>query len=400
MRVEAILRWLLDECDFIHRARRRCLLTVLGALFTVGRATITSLGRSLPGAAAPKHKIKRVDRLVGNARLWREAPRILERIAHRLVGTVARPVILLDWTGIGAGLYALVAAIPVAGRAVPVLADIHRQERYGNRKVQRLFLDRLALLLPAKCKPIIVADAGFKAPFYEYVEGLGWGFVVRLRGKNRRFRLRDRSFKQVLKMAKKGPQDLGDRWIGKDFQPRLILGARKPKASNTRPRNRAHPQRVSALEPWVLATNLWRHSPADVVAVYALRMRIEEAFRDAKSHQYGWGVEYLRSRDPARVETLLCVVALATAACALAGLAAEHRGGHRRYQANTTRHRRVLSVVTLGRAVLLDGAVTIKDLRHACRLVQRGLRSVPQHANSSAWQRHAEDCRAISRSLQ
>jgi hypothetical protein len=39
--------------------------------------------------------------------------------------------------------------------------------------VQHRFLQRLAQLLPASADPIIVADSGFKVPFFREVERLG-----------------------------------------------------------------------------------------------------------------------------------------------------------------------------------------------------------------------------------
>lgn len=51
---------------------------------------------------------------------------------------------------------------------------MHPQKKLGNRAVQQRFLERLAQLLPAHVAPIIIADAGFKVPFYRAAERLGW----------------------------------------------------------------------------------------------------------------------------------------------------------------------------------------------------------------------------------
>jgi len=51
---------------------------------------------------------------------------------------------------------------------------------------------------------------------------------------------------------------------------------------------------------------------------------------------------------------LLLIVALAHAIVMLHGMLAEQQGLHRRYQANSTRTRRVLSWFALGRLVLHD----------------------------------------------
>ncbi len=54
---------------------------------------------------------------------------------------------------------------------------------------------------------------------------------------------------------------------------------------------------------------------------------------------------------------LLLLAALATAALHAIGRAASHAGLERHYQANTVRHRRVLSDFTLARRVLRSRAV-------------------------------------------
>lgn len=50
------------------------------ALTNGASLTLTSIGRYLPGAAQVKNKIKRVDRLLGNASLHRDIPLIFKNI--------------------------------------------------------------------------------------------------------------------------------------------------------------------------------------------------------------------------------------------------------------------------------------------------------------------------------
>ena len=69
MRAERILSgWLEPLTDFMHAKRQRALLDVVGALMKGRRLWVTTLGRALPGPAKFKHRIKRVDRLLGNHR--------------------------------------------------------------------------------------------------------------------------------------------------------------------------------------------------------------------------------------------------------------------------------------------------------------------------------------------
>lgn len=56
----------------IHRTRLQALMAAVGSVLCGAQISITSLGRSLSNAAFIKHKIKRMDRLIGNIRLYQE----------------------------------------------------------------------------------------------------------------------------------------------------------------------------------------------------------------------------------------------------------------------------------------------------------------------------------------
>ena len=106
----------------------------------------------------------------------------------------------------------------------------------------------------------------------------------------------------------------------------------------------------AAREPWILASNLpaGRKLAHRVVQIYCQRMQIEESFRDMKSARFGLALEFHRSRDPQRLAILLLILALALLVLWLIGSIAKQRGLMRHYQANTVRHREVLSVIFLG----------------------------------------------------
>jgi uncharacterized membrane protein len=124
--------------------------------------------------------------------------------------------------------------------------------------------------------------------------------------------------------------------------------------------------------PLVLVTSL-TSEPNRIVAVYKLRMQIEQAFRDLKNYRWGWSLRHCGTRSKSRLELLLLIGAIALLVQQLVGIAAERRGLHRAHQANTIRRRRVLSIFVLGGLVLNDAsgeglsncniARAIKDLR-------------------------------------
>jgi hypothetical protein len=115
-----------------------------------------------------------------------------------------------------------------------------------------------------------------------------------------------------------------------------------------------------------------------IVATYALRMKIEETFRDAKNHRFGWSLRDVRSRSGERLTVLLLLVALGTIAVTLLGFEAERRRVPRAYQANTV-SRRVLSHFVLGLALTTTGT------RHrAQRPPTRGRCGQPSQGNSGS----------------
>ena len=114
--------------------------------------------------------------------------------------------------------------------------------------------------------------------------------------------------------------------------------------------------RQAALDPWLLATSMSDGDAASVVSIYARRMQIEETFRDAKNHRFGWSLGDVRLSTPQRIAVLLTLAALAFLVVTLIGMAAERRGAHRAYQANTEK-RRVLSFLVLAAAILRRNAL-------------------------------------------
>ena len=145
------------------------------------------------GPAAPKHGIKRVDRLLGNRHLWAERWLIFDSMIwcvlrggawrrHRAIRVAADNPGGLGTQAVG-DQRVLVAAVPIGGRALTLYFEVHPERRLGNTKVQTRFLRALRDLLPPGCRPVIVTGCWFPhGPFFRDVRRLGWDFVGRLRG--------------------------------------------------------------------------------------------------------------------------------------------------------------------------------------------------------------------------
>lgn len=368
MRVRSILRRLLgSRCDSIHAARLAVVHVVVEAMARLGRLSVTAVGRGMCGPVAPKHNIKRVDRLLSNRHLAREVPTFYGAVAATLLRGVPRPVVLIDWTQLTETVYALVAAVPIEGRAIPLYIEAHPIERNNSPAVEKAFLRALRGLLPRNARPIVVCDAGFRRPFYEAVLELGWDFVGRVRGRVLA-RRGERAFAppELVAGASRRARDLGDfelaTWREHQAAGCLLLfrlvtvhrrGRRRAHTGNPTAWNKKKAAR-SAREPWLLATSLRDLAAKRVVSLYATRMSIEQTFRDAKNHRWGWALCDVRSASPRRLNVLMLLATLALVVVGLLGLSSARTGVDRKLQGNTTAHR-AISIFVLGGMVLRMG---------------------------------------------
>jgi len=368
MRVVAKIRELVELCSLdMHGSRRRALLAAVVALVQCGRVVAASMGRALATNTSEKHGIKRMDRLLGNRALHRERLGAYEKLAALTVGGNEHPIVLVDWSQLGRDKYVLKAVLALRGRGVPLYSECHTLEANGKPSVHKRFLQRLRQILPSECSPVFVTDAGFKTPWCAAVTAMGWDYVTRVRGKNYA-RADDNSAwfyaKDCAQTLGPGLHDMRDGQLNlsNPVACRLVAyDARSPRARK-RPTEKGRRIRVrravrGAHEPWLLATSIATGPAADIVETYALRMQIELSIRDDKSHALGWSLEDVRTRTCARVDIQLLLLTIATIAALLVGIAAEQASLERRYQANTERRRRVLSLVTLGRRILATHAI-------------------------------------------
>lgn len=345
----------------VHAKRLTALMSCVSALLHGHRLTLTDLGRAMPGEAYTKHSIKRVDRLLGNAQLQSERPLFYWKMLTALLGSLHHPLILVDWSPINAAsdLYLLRASIPLAGRALPVYESVH--DREGCPQRQKQLLDALELMLPDKCVPILVTDAGFRRPWFQAVEAKGWYYVGRVRNRDlyRDEQNQWQPIKQLYQRITSIARSLGEIEMTRSAPHSVALyGIHQP------PKGRKHRRITGSIarsklsrqnarreqEPWLLASNLpqanW--TACQIVGIYRKRMQIEEGFRDVKSLHFGFAFDLHRTRCPRRIEILLLIAALACYALYLVGLQAKTTGSSYRFQSNSIKYRTVLSLWRIG----------------------------------------------------
>jgi hypothetical protein len=353
----------------MHAARLGAVVKAVEGIVEGGRLSPATIGRSLPGTCSPKHGIKCVDRLLGNAHLTRDRLFLLLAVAHRLLRDWARPVILVDWTQAGSSTHeVLVAAVPIGGRALPIYLEVHPQKKLGNAAVEKGFLRALKAIVPKECWPIVVSDAGFKGPFFKAVREMGWDFLGRVRGTTKAISSTGLivAKEDFYARASITPTDLGPfgLFVRHRIPCRLVVVRKRRRPGPKRPPPTCKEERElrqSALDPWLLATSLADADAAFIVRTYSSRMQIEETFRDTKSHRFGWSFGQVRLSTPERTDALLLLAVIALVVVTLIGMAAERAGLHRTYQANTAK-RRVLSFFYLACAIIRRGVLEHSSL--------------------------------------
>jgi hypothetical protein len=303
----------------VHSRRRATLFDAVAACVAGPRLTLTEIGRRFAGGTHLRHNIKRADRLLGNGNLQREASTFYGALCRVLLAKVREPLILVDWSDLKAdqSVHLLRASLAVGGRSLTLYEEVHPRRKLGNRDVQCRFLSQLASLMPAKVAPIIVADSGFKVPFYRHVERLGWRWVGRVRGRDY-LHLDHRwiGCKALFQRATPRPTSLGiGEWVRSNPISAVLVLVRLPRqgrhgqtAFGKRSRSKSSQQSArAAKEPWLLvASPSLAHLPAKrLVKIYRQRMQIEESFRDMKSQHFGEGLECSRSEGVGRFRVLV-----------------------------------------------------------------------------------------------
>lgn len=363
--ISVLEKWFERNIAFMHRTRAASLLATVSALLAGGRATLSHIGRAMQGRSRTKHKIKRVDRLLGNAHLALERTQVYQALARWLLAGVARPVIVVDWSDCEPGhrWLMLTAALTVRGRSIVLYEEVHRLSTYNSPRTHRRFLRALLGIVPAHCRPIIVTDAGFRGPWFKDVEALGWDWVGRVRNRIKvqtpgsgRWRYTTALYREATgRIRFLGTCLLSHR---QPYTAGLYL-MKQPSRGPGRPRKShggyaARRCRKQHHEPWLLATSLppGAGMAARVMKLYSRRMQVEEMFRDLKDDRWGFALALSRSGSIERRQALLLVSTLASMVLWLLGQVANARGWARHFQANTERRRTVLSVIFLGREVL------------------------------------------------
>lgn len=361
-------KFLKKELSSVHTKRLNAIEACCEALLQGNTLSLTLLGRNIRNKAKEGSNIERVNRLLGNSYLHEEIPLFYRAINNLLIEEGSSPWVLVDWSCLSSTtqLYVLRATLSMQGRSITLYQEVHPKKNENNHETHIQFLNTLKQLLPANTKPIIVTDAGFKGPWFMEILSMGWDYVGRLRGNigvdigfTNNWVLCDTLFAKATTI----PTYIGQGLLTKANEITCHFISYKNLKKDRIKRNKNKKKCMSAhslkhaqgnREPWILVTSLpFSASLAELaVIIYKQRMQIEETFRDTKCNRYGFGLGDSNTKSAERMNVLLLIDYLVTFSCWQSGLNAEENGMASDFQAHSSKFKKVLSIVYLGKQVL------------------------------------------------
>lgn len=364
MRTITIVSRVLTDCKaFMHQTRWGRLVDLCASAVNGQALALTQLALGSGAKTTLRHRVKAVDRLLGNPAFAAEHLDVYRTLAARWLTGVSPLLIVVDWSSLSAdmgwlGWYWLRASVVVEGRSITLYEEVHPRCHLAAHAVHKRFLERMSCVLPEmRSAPIILTDAGFRGPWFAQVLAQGWQWVGRIR--NRDFVCRVQPMKSRaagcpeclapapdMKSSRWFPakslyvgasatsEDLGlfDATRNKPNRCRLVRVKRLPKARKRRyasgkvhVNSNSRKQSAAAREPWLLSCSLGlSHLSAEtIVSLYAQRMTIEQSFRDTKNERLGLGLTRSLSHGRRRLEALLLIGHIAAITKRLIGEAAK-----------------------------------------------------------------------------
>jgi hypothetical protein len=291
----------------MRRSRTKTISALTVGLLRRQKVGQAGIARGMVDDTTVKHRVKRVGRFVTNEGInpWEVSGYLLDLMLRR----DRENLVLVDWTDRGDYMM-LKASLAFQRRALP-LAWLHvRKWEYEKSQnyVEEKFILELASRIPSDRRWVLVADRGFgRAALIRTLDEEGIRFVIR---------------------------DADDVWVKHGKIEACLCDWPRKRNRSVLYRDAVYhkTQRLTvnlvichvepAAAPWFLITNL--DEPAvRVQKIYAKRMGIEEGIRDCKS---GLDLNRLWLSEPARMDRMMIIVAVAMLFIALTAVASKARG--------------------------------------------------------------------------
>ena len=324
-------KFVMDICGGdMHAARAASLANAVTGSLWAAALGVSAIGTGLALARGTvrKHGVKQVDRLLSNAKL--DVWGFYGQWVPHVIGVRKRVVVALDWTSFAADGHETVALSMVTrhGRSTPLLwRTVDASDLKGRRNGHEdALLERLREVVPEDVEVTVLADRGFAScALFEFLEELGFGYVIRLRGNC-----------QVTSAG--GETRKAADWVGADGRARTLRGATVTKTWRWKAATVACLKDRGMKEPWCLVSSK-RLGARAMAALYAKRWGIETSFRDVKNPRFGMGLKETRVGRTDRRDRMLLIGAMALSLLTLLGAAGERLGYDRWLKVNTSKTR-------------------------------------------------------------
>lgn len=276
-----------------NKKQREGLALLAATMLDVRSANLMDLAASLPRRAERLDmRYQWISRVLGNALIAVDevmAPYVRD-ILGRLVGDGRRLVLIIDQTQANDMQQAVVVAVRVGERSLPLAWRVKKTQGAIGFSEQREALEVVARLLPEGVRPVLMGDRFYGSPdLIAWCRDQGWDWRLRL--------------KQDLLVFEDG----GESTLAECFArgERMLTGVEL--TGKRVPTNVAMIHEAGHPEPWIIALS---EAPTVHRAFdYGLRWGIEAMFSDFKTRGFGLEDSHIQRAD--RMDRLILVMALA-----------------------------------------------------------------------------------------
>lgn len=325
-------REIVDEIfgESLHAKRVLSLANGVAGVLAASMASVHAIGRAYAAlnGTTTKSGVKQIDRLLSNDGLPLDV--VQGAWARFVAGNTRELVLAMDWTDFQADDHTTLCIYLVTGhgRALPLVwRTVQKSKLKGKQtEIELQLVERLHGYLPPEVNVTLLADRGFgKVELYDFLELLGWDYVIR--------------FRAGIRLATNDVESqLASELVPPNGRARVLIDAL------VTGKKRAVPavvlvKKKRMQDSWCLATSLAKAPAAQVIKLYSRRFTIEEAFRDTKDLHFGLGLSATHIRDAGRRDRLLMLIAVAHSLLTLLGVAGERCGLDATLKSNTVKTR-------------------------------------------------------------
>ena len=290
-----------------NKKQREGLSLLVATMLDVRSANLMDLSASLPRASERiDMRYQWIARLLGNELVdtdWVMAPFATE-VLFRAASSGKRLVLIIDQSKANDTQQAIVVAVRVGGRSLPIAWRVKETEGAIGFREQRAALETALALLPFGAKVVLMGDRFYGSPdLIAWCRTNGWDWRLRLKA-------------DLLVFEDGGESTVAECFMrGERMLTGVELTAKRVPTNIGMVHEDGHP------EPWFIAM-----SDAPTLARtfdYGLRWGIEAMFSDFKSRGFGLEDSQLQRTD--RMDRLILVMTLALYWAVSTGMwAAEH----------------------------------------------------------------------------